>query len=68
MTNTKFISVKEAAEALRVSERSVFRYIHDGKLQAFKVGYWRISEDDFMQFLNQTSSVKLIHSQKNRKK
>ena len=68
MTNTKFINVKEAAEALRVSERSVFRYIHDGKLKAYKVGYWRISEDDFTKFLNQTSSVELLNYQKNRKK
>lgn len=54
----KFLSVKEVAEALRVSERSVFRYIHDGKLKASKVGYWRISEDDLRQFLEQSSNVK----------
>lgn len=58
MTNTKFLSVKEVAEALRVSERSVFRYIHDGKLKASKVGYWRISEGDLRQFLEQSSNVK----------
>lgn len=58
MTNTKFLSVKEVAEALRVSERSIFRYIHDGKLKASKVGYWRISEDDLRQFLEQSSNVK----------
>jgi len=58
MTNIKFLSVKEVAEALRVSERSVFRYIHDGKLKASKVGYWRISEDDLRQFLEQSSNVK----------
>ena len=58
MTNNKFLSVKEVAEALRVSERSVFRYIHDGKLKASKVGYWRINEDDLTQFLQQTSNMK----------
>ncbi len=64
MTNAKFISVKEVAKTLRVSERSVFRYIHDGKLKAFKVGYWRINEDDLTNFLNQASNVKLSKKQK----
>lgn len=54
----KFLSVKEVAEALRVSERSVFRYIHDNKLIASKVGYWRINEDDLARFLQQTSNIK----------
>lgn len=58
MTNTKFLNVKEVAKALRVSERSVFRYIHDGKLKASKVGYWRINEDDLTHFLQQTSNMK----------
>ena len=58
MTNNKLLNVKEVAEALRVSERSVFRYIHDGKLKASKVGYWRINEEDLRHFLQQTSNVK----------
>lgn len=58
MTNNIFLSVKEVAKHLRVSERSVFRYIHDGKLAASKVGYWRISQDDLAQFLQQTSNIK----------
>jgi excisionase family DNA binding protein len=56
--NNKLLNVKEVAEALRVSERSVFRYIHDGKLKASKVGYWRIEEDDLDKFLQQTSNMK----------
>ena len=58
MTNNKLLNVKEVAENLRVSERSVFRYIHDGKLKASKVGYWRINEEDLTQFLQQTSNMK----------
>ena len=64
MTNNKFLSVKEVAEALRVSERSVFRYIHDGKLKASKVGYWRISENDLSQFLQHTSNIKSPNKKK----
>jgi excisionase family DNA binding protein len=64
MTNNKLLSVKEVAEALRVSERSVFRYIHDGKLKASKVGYWRIEDTDLQLFLQQTSNVKVTKKKK----
>jgi excisionase family DNA binding protein len=52
----KLLTLKEVAGRLRVSERSVFRYIHSGKLIASKIGYWRISEKDLKQFLKKNSS------------
>ena len=60
---TKFLNTKEVAEVLRVSERSVFRYIHEGKLKASKVGYWRINEKDLEKFLQMTSNVKIAKKQ-----
>jgi len=51
----KFLKLKEVAEILRVSERSVFRYIYDGRLKASKVGYWRIAQSDLQNFLEITS-------------
>ena len=45
------LSLKEVAKRLRVSERSIFRYIHKGKLRATKIGYWRIAESDLEKFL-----------------
>jgi excisionase family DNA binding protein len=60
---TKFLNTKEVAEVLRVSERSVFRYIHEGKLKASKVGYWRINEKDLEIFLQITSNVKIAKKQ-----
>ena len=53
----KLYSLKEVAEILRVSERSVFRYIHSGKLRASKIGYWRIAESDLKEFLFQNFNV-----------
>jgi len=53
----KMLSVKEVAEFLSVSERSVFRYIHDGRLKAAKIGYWRIEEIDLKNFLNNNSNI-----------
>lgn len=52
----KFLTLKEVAKILRVSERSVFRYIHENKLKATKIGYWRINEKDLSNFLNSRSN------------
>ncbi len=58
MTQEKFLTLQEVADRLRVSERSVFRYIHSGRLEATKVGYWRIKESELEKFLKENSSVK----------
>jgi len=58
MTKEKFLTLREAAKYLRVSERSLYRYISDGRLKATKVGYWRISENDLQAFINAGSNVK----------
>lgn len=55
--SNKFYSLQEVAKILRVSERSVFRYIHGGKLRATKIGYWRISVNDLQTFLLQSTNV-----------
>ena len=52
----KFLKLKEVAKLLRVSERSVFRYIHSGRLKATKVGYWRISEKELKNFLENNAN------------
>lgn len=49
----KLFTLQEVAKMLRVSERSVFRYIHSGKLKATKIGYWRIMDKDLKSFLQQ---------------
>ena len=52
----RLFTLKEVATRLRVSERSVFRYIHSGKLRASKIGYWRISEKDLNTFIKSGSN------------
>ncbi len=56
--NCKFLTVKEVAKKLRVSERSVFRYIHNSKLKASKVGYWRIEEKDLKKFIKDNLNIR----------
>jgi len=56
-TKDKLLTIKEVAEFLRVSERSVTRYIEAGRLKASKVGWWRIKQSDLDDFLKRTSNV-----------
>jgi len=58
MTKEKLLTLREAAKYLRVSERSLYRYISDGRLKATKVGYWRINEGDLEAFLRGGSNIK----------
>lgn len=51
----KLLTIKEVARYLRVSERSVLRYIEAGKLKATKIGYWRIKKGDLEKFLEESS-------------
>lgn len=54
----KLFTIEEIAKILRVSGRSVTRYIESGKLKASKIGVWRIKESDLNIFLETTSNVK----------
>jgi len=51
-------TIKEVAKYLRVSERSVLRYIEAGRLQASRIGQWRIKEKDLEKFLKENSNDK----------
>ena len=52
----KLLTIEEVAKILRVSERSVNRYIVLGKLRASKIGWWRIKQSDLDKFLEETSN------------
>lgn len=40
-------TLQEVAKILKVSERTLYRWIKDGKLKAHKVGRnWRVKEED----------------------
>lgn len=46
MALKELYTLKETAQALKVSERTIHRYIRDGKLEAHKIGQaWRIPEE-----------------------
>lgn len=52
----KLLNIEEVAEVLRVSTRTVIRYIESGKLKASKIGVWRIKQSDVDVFLEDTSN------------
>lgn len=54
----RLLTIKEIAKYLKVSERSVLRYIEAGRLRASRIGQWRIRESDLEKFLNKTKNVK----------
>lgn len=54
----KLFTLKETARILRVSERTIMRYLKSGKLKASKVGQWRIKESDLEKFLKENSNKK----------
>ena len=52
----KLLTIEEVADILRVSTRTIIRYIESGKLKASKIGVWRIKESDVHLFLEETSN------------
>lgn len=49
-----FLTPREVAETLRVSDMTVYRLIKSGELRAVRIGKsYRISEDDFDTYLAQ---------------
>lgn len=58
MEKQKNYSLKEAAELLDVSVRSLYRYIKAKRIKAVKVGYWKISEKDLNNFIRRFSNIK----------
>ena len=56
----KLLTIEEVADILRVSTRTIIRYIESGKLRASKIGVWRINESDVRLFLEETSNKNKI--------
>ena len=53
MVADNVLTVKETAKILKVSERSVMRYIKAKKLRASKIGQWRVKQSDIENFFRQ---------------
>ena len=50
----EFLTVPEAAQLLRIGERTAYKLVRDGRLPAVKVGnQWRIEKGAFEEWLAQ---------------
>ena len=53
----KLLTLNQAAHILKVSKRTLFRMIQNGKFPAFRVGVqWRVLESRFQEWLQQNWS------------
>ena len=53
----EYLTLEEVADLLRVSVRSMYRYIKDGKIKATKIGYWRIQRKHLEEFIEKRSNI-----------
>lgn len=51
ISSKKFYTVQDLCEMFGVKEMTVYGWIWSGKLDALKVGQWRITEDQLQAFL-----------------
>ena len=52
MGDLKIYTIKETAELLQVTTRSIYSYIKEGKLHAVKIGReWRVTQKDIEKLL-----------------
>lgn len=59
-TKIQMLRIEDVANTLNVSQKSVRRYIHSGKLKSHKIGgVHRIEENELQRFLNSTISKKI---------
>ncbi len=55
-----YYTLQEVAERLKVSYRTVYRWVRSGELPAYQLGQeWRITERDLSQFLEARRTPKL---------
>ena len=58
MEKEKFLTLKEAAKYLDIGQRTLFRYLHDGRIKAAKIGYWRFREEDLKRFIEESFNAR----------
>lgn len=53
MDEIKMYTMDEVAVMLKVTRRTVYKYVENGQLKAVKIGkYWRVSDENLRAFLN----------------
>lgn len=59
MSDIRVYTLDEVAEILQLTKRTLYTYVHTGKLKAVKVGkYWRVSSENLQEFINTGTETK----------
>jgi len=54
----EILTVREVAEFLKVTERTIYRLATEGQIPSFKVGgSWRFQRSDLIQWMNEQAKV-----------
>ena len=57
MSEVKIYTLDEVADILKISKRTLYTYIKEGKLHAVKIGKsWRVSEENLQSFITTGAS------------
>lgn len=51
-SDIKYYTTTEVASILKVTQRSIYKFLESGELRAFKLAGWRIAEDDLQAFID----------------
>jgi excisionase family DNA binding protein len=58
MADIKVYTLDEVADILKVTKRTLYTYVKEGKLPAVKMGkYWRVSQDALEAFISTGTPV-----------
>ena len=58
MVDIKVYTLDEVADILKVTKRTLYTYVKEGKLPAVKMGkYWRVSQDALEAFISTGTPV-----------
>jgi excisionase family DNA binding protein len=68
LDDKEFYTIEEVAKLLRVSKKTIYRYIKDLKLKAIKTGKYLIKKSDLVEFIqdNYYMEIKKYGSFKNK--
>ncbi len=52
MKELKVYTLEEVKDIMKVTQRTLYTYIQDGRLKATKIGkYWRVQHEDLQEFI-----------------
>ena len=58
MADLRVYTLNEVADILKVTKRTLYTYVKEGKLPAVKMGkYWRVSQDTLEAFISTGTGV-----------